>query len=390
MVSIWSELLLEVLDRHAPIKSHRIKKKYQPDWLTPEIMDLMKERNKCKINGNLDAYKHLRNKVSKQIEIEKKNTYQSKIEEGRSDPKSIWKIFKELGANRKTNSSESNINIKLGEQMITSETDLAELFNDYFVNVASNLKEPVTLSDNELLNNFVQSKVPTTTKFNIPLTTLTFVRNFLSNLNINKSTGLDNIGPRILKLSANVLAPSLLVIVNKSLITGKFPCSWKEAKVKPLFKTGAKDDKNNYRPISILPTVSKLIEKWVESKFSKYLNEYNLLHQSQSGFRSKHSTESAIVRMIDSWLKAVNDGKLTGCVMVDFRKAFDLVDRKILLNKLKCYKCDVNCLSWFESYLSNRTQRVSLNNNHSAPASVKCGVPQGSILGPLLFFNLYK
>ena len=133
----------------------------------------------------------------------------------------------------------------------------------------------------------------------------------------------------------------MLFIVNKSLITGKFPCSWKEAKVKPLFKTGAKDDKNKYRPISILPTVSKLIEK--------YLNEYNLLHQSQSGFRSKHSTESAIVRMVDSCLKAVNDGKLTGCVMVDFRKAFDLVDHKILLNKLKWYKCDVNCLSWFES-----------------------------------------
>ena len=177
----------------------------------------------------------------------------------------------------------------------------------------------------------------------------------------------------------------MLFIVNKSLITGKFPCSLKEAKVKPLFKTGAKDDKNTYRPISILLLVSKLIEKWVESQFSKYLNEYNLLHQSQSGFRSKHSTESAIVRMIDFWLKAVNDGKLTGCVMVDFRKAFDLVYHKILLNKLKCNKCDANCLSWFESYLSIRTQRVSLNNNLSTPAGVKFGVPQGSILGPLLF-----
>ena len=175
------------------------------------------------------------------------------------------------------------------------------------------------MSDNKLLNNFIQSKVPTTINFNIPLSTLTFVRNYLSNLNVNKSTGLDNIGPRIIKLSANVLAPNLLFIVNKILITGKFPGSWKEANVKPLFKTGAKDDKNNYRPISILPTVSKLIEKWVESQFLKYLNEYNLLHQSQSGFRSKHSTESAIVRMIDSCFKAVNDGTLTGCVMVDFR-----------------------------------------------------------------------
>ena len=91
-----------------------------------------------------------------------------------------------------------------------------------------------------------------------------------------------------------------------------------KAIVKPLFKTGAKDDKNKYRPISILPTVSKLIDKWVKSQFSKYLKKYSLLRQSQSGFRSKHSTESAIVRMIDSWLKAVNDGKLTSFVMVDF------------------------------------------------------------------------
>lgn len=385
IVSVWSTLLLEVLDRHAPIKHHRIKKKYQPDWLTPELMDTMKERNKCKIHGNMDAYKHLRNKVSKQIEKAKRASYQSKIEEGKSDPKSIWKIFKELGANCKTNSCESNINIKLGEQLVTDETEVAELFNDYFVNVASKLKEPIKLSDNELLNDYVRSKVPTTTEFNIPLTNIMFIHNFLSNLNVNKSTGFDNIGPRILKMSADVLAPSLMFIVNTSLITGEFPCSWKEAKVKPLFKSGAKDDKNNYRPISILPTVSKLIEKWVESQFSNYLNEHNLLHQSQSGFRSKHSTESAIVRMIDSWLKAVNDGKLTGCVLVDFRKAFDLVDHKILLNKLKCYKCDENCLAWFESYLTNRTQRVSLNNNLSKSARVACGVPQGSILGPLLF-----
>ena len=198
-------------------------------------------------------------------------------------------------------------------------------------------------------------------------------------MNLNKSTGLDNIDPKILKLSANILAPSLMCIVNNSITVGEFLCLWKEAKVKPLFKSGAKDEINNYRAISILPTVSKLIEKWVDS------HNFNLLHKSQSGFRSKHFTESAQVLMIDFWLKAINEGKIVGCVLIDFRKAFDLVDHRILLNKLKYYKCNDTSMSWFQSYLSNRTQRVSMNDNLSDPAQVTCGVPQGLILGPLLF-----
>ena len=205
------------------------------------------------------------------------------------------------------------------------------------------------------------------------------------NLNLKKSTGLDNIGPRILNMSADVVTPSLLFIINKSISTGKFPSVWKEAKVKPLFKNGNKEDVNNYRPISILPTVSKLIEKWVESQFSNYLNEFNLFYKSQSGFRPKHSTESALILTIDSWLKAINEGKIIGCVLVDFRKAFDLVDHQILLKKLQCYKCSDLSLSWFKSYLSHRTQRVALNSNVSEPSEIVHGVPQGSILGPLLF-----
>ena len=113
---------------------------------------------------------------------------------------------------------------------------------------------------------------------------------------------MDNIGPKILKLSANIIAPSLVYIINKSITSGTFPSVWKEAKVKPLFKSGDKDDINNYRPISILPTVSKLIEKWVDVNFSLFLNNISLLHKSQSGFRAKHSTESAMILMVYSWL----------------------------------------------------------------------------------------
>ena len=119
--------------------------------------------------------------------------------------------------------------------------------------------------------------------------------------------------------------------------------------------------------------------------FSMFLNNFNLLHKSQSSFRARHSTESALILMVDSWLKALNAGKLIGCVMIDFRKAFDLVDYQILLKKLKTYKCSDTCLAWFRSYLFNRTQRVAINNDLSDSSTANCGVPQGSILGPLLF-----
>ena len=345
----------------------------------------MKERNKCKLSGNISAYKTLRNKVSALIDIAKKDAYRSKIEDGKSDPRNIWKLFQDFGMDKKERENKSNIKLKSDDKLVTNQIDLTEIFNDYFVNIASKLKESPIQTDFAKLNNYVSAKVPSDTEFKIPMTTHTFVKKFLSSLNVNKSTGLDNIGPKILKLSADVITPSILYIVNKSISISQFPDLWKEAKVKPLFKSGCKDDINNYRPISILPTVSKLIEKWVEMQFSQYLNEFNLLHKSQSGFRPRHLTESALILMVDSWLKAINEGKIVGCVLVDFRKAFDLVDHEILLRKLKCYKCNDSCLSWFESYLCHRKQRVSLNNNLSSTSEVIHGVPQGSILGPLLF-----
>ena len=156
----------------------------------------------------------------------------------------------------------------------------------------------------------------------------------------------------------------------------------------PIFKTGDKDSVNNYRPISILPTLSKIIDKWIATKLMSYLNKYQLLHNNQSGFRKNHSTESALLPLLlmtDTWLKAINEGKLVGCAMIDFRKAFDLVDHKLLLNKLDTYRFSALSLSWYKSYLSNRTQQVVINNSSSNIGDVVCGVPQGSILGPLLF-----
>ena len=116
-----------------------------------------------------------------------------------------------------------------------------------------------------------------------------------------------------------------------------------------------------------------------------FLNSHKLLLDNQSGFREGYSTESALISIIDSWLKAINDGKYVGCLMIDFRKAFDLVDHSLLLQKLELYKCDETSLSWFTSYLSKRTQRVSMNSKCSQSEPIRYGVPQGSILGPPMF-----
>ena len=181
------------------------------------------------------------------------------------------------------------------------------------------------------------------------------------------------------------MSASITYLVNKSLLNGIFPQPWKEANSKSIFKSGCRDDVNNYRPISVLPTLPKFIEKWIHKQLMSFLNSYSLLHKQQSGFREGHSSESALILMIDSWLKAITDGKFVGCLMVDFCKAFDLVDHNLLLQKLRLYKCDENSLSWFNSYLSNRTQMVSINNKVSGSEPIKFGDSQGSVLGPLMF-----
>ena len=192
-----------------------------------------------------------------------------------------------------------------------------------------------------------------------------FVFRYLSTLAVSKATGLDGIGPKMLKLSSGIITKSITYIVNKCILyNGHFPDSWKQAKVNALFKSGAKDDINNYCPISILPTLSKLIEKFMQKHLMNYLNTFDVLHKFQSGFRSGHSTETALTLMTERWLKAINDGNIVGTIMIDFRKAFDLVDHDLLIHKLSLYKCGTNFLKLMASYLKSRTQVVSVHGKN--------------------------
>ena len=168
-------------------------------------------------------------------------------------------------------------------------------------------------------------------------------------------------------------------------MTGTFPTILKQARVIPIHKSGNTEDPGNYRPISILPTLSKIIEKHVVKQCLEYLERFSLLHKEQSGFRKSHSCHTALIKLTDTLYKQIDVGNLTGLVYIDFKKAFDLVNHQLLLQKLKLYNFDKYSIKWFNSYLSNRVQKVQIGPNYSKSCNISAGVPQGSILGPLLF-----
>ena len=215
--------------------------------------------------------------------------------------------------------------------------------------------------------------------------TVETVYKLLTKIDEKKSVGLDNIPHKLIKIAADVVAPSLTVIFTASINTGIFPQEGKESRVSPVYKSGARNDPSNYRPISVIPVVAKIFEKIVYEQLYEYLDNYNLLTTCQSGFRSLHSTLTALVEATNSWSVNIDNGLVNGVVFIDLKKAFDTIDHNIIPKKLGNYGVDLNSLKWFESYLTNRTQKCRVNDNLSSSNPVSCGVPQGNNFGPLLF-----
>ena len=280
----------------------------------------------------------------------------------------------------KKSTSIDRLNYK--NEVLTNNLDKANALNDFFTNIGANVEKKIPKSKQNF-QNFLKNR----NILNIihqPCDLLE-IGEIIKDFSASKACGPYSIPSSLFKSTCTVLAPVLLYLINKSLITGKFPDVLKLAKVCPIYKKNEIDECENYRPISLLSNIGKIFEKVMYKRIWNFLNEFDIIFEKQFGFRKKHSTNHALLSIVEDIRKNL-DKKLYTCgVFVDLEKAFDTVNHEILIEKLDHYGIRGSYNDWLKSYLTQRKQFVSLNESESYHKKITCGVPQGSVLGPLLF-----
>ena len=265
---------------------------------------------------------------------------------------------------------------------ITEPKKIVDTMNNFFVNIGKTVEEKIPH-----VSKSFSSYLGNRNDFSIVLNPCTNdeISKYLCNLNVSKACGPNSIPTAILKSFSGTFIQPLTFVINKSLIEGVFPSLLKSASVCPIFKKNDKTNCANYRPISLLSNLSKIFERAMYDRIELFFNDFKLIYKLQYGFRKKHSTNHALLSIVEEIRKNLNNKTFSCGVFVDLEKAFDTVNHMILIEKLEHYGIRGPTNKWIKSYLMNRKQYVNLNGVNSDVGLVTCGVPQGSILGPLLF-----
>lgn len=387
-VSYLESKITTLFNIHAPIRKIRVTKKYNP-WITPNIKRMMVIRDRAlsdykKLLKNIHAtnvqtktkfefYKEMRNFVTASIRREKKAYIENILNTNINNSRILWNNLDKLNICSKNRNNE-----------IPPELRDPDAINNFFITTVT--RSPADVDTVKYFNENKHQNVEENLIFT--MVTAEEVRKVVYEISTNVK-GVDGISSEMLKMSLPYCCDALTHIVNFSLMHSVVPERWKHALITPIPKKDKISTLNELRPISILPAMSKVIEKIVYARLKTHIDHYNILPINQSGFRPNHSTSTALLDVVDDMLRAVDKCKVTISIMLDYSKAFDSIDHSLLVAKLKYYGLSNNALDWFKHYLYNRLQQVQISTEEgkifSDTAQITTGVPQGSILGPLLF-----
>lgn len=355
-------------------------------WITPGLLRCIRHKDKL----HLDAKNHPDNDMKQliyrryktfcdRIVNNNKNSFEKqKIENSLSNLKQTWNTIREVTNTNKT----KTVPIDLLHASKTEQESIEQV-NAFFSNIGRNLAE-------EIMNSISTDSIPTSTP-TLPNSLILLptdpseVEHILLSLKNNSSSGWDNIPTTFLKQARHIIIPPLVKLLNMCIEQGKFPKVFKKAIIHPIHKGGDRCRVNNYRPISVLPALSKIFEKILNIRLVKYLNKYNILASQQFGFRAGRSAEDAVIGLSTSIAESLDKHEKSIAVFLDLAKAFDTVHIPLLLKKMEHIGVRGSCLDLFRHYLTDRTQFVKIGNYVSSESLISYGVPQGSILGPSLF-----
>ena len=367
------------------------KRSIKKPWLTKALLKSIKRKNKLykqflhkpTQNNNL-LYKSFKNKLNHILRSARRLYYEKKLEYAKANTHATWKILNDI-LNRKKSKPKVNSIFTCDGQEISDPVIIANKFCKYFSSIGPNLAKEIQshpFSHKDFLSgSFAESIVfNPATKEEI----IVIAQSFAS----NKAAGYDNIPTSLIKESIQLISEPLAHIINLSIAHGIVPDQMKIARVIPLFKADDQSLFTNYRPVSVLPSFSKFLERIIYNRLNDYLTNLNVLCDEQYGFRKNHSPTLALIDLYDKISSALDRGDIAVGIFLDLSKAFDTVNHNILFEKLEHYGICGLALKWVKSYFSNRLQFVDFNGHVSSRFNISCGVPQGSILGPL-FFLLY-
>ena len=387
-ISQLDNYILTTYNSCCPIKTKTLTRKdIEKPWINVEIKTNIKRRQNLLLlykqnKTSVTVYNRFRNLVTNQIRSSKKLYFHNLLNSIKSDIKKTWKIINNFIRSKQINKKFEINSIVNDNEIITDKNDIASIFNTHFTSIGKKISD--SIESNNLADPLSYLRTSPTNSFFFSKISSLDIQNIIVKFK-NKSCPINTYPIKIIKALAPILSNILAILINKSFITGKFPDYLKIARVIPVFKAGDKKDISNYRPISILSIFSKIYEKIAHKQILSFINKFKLLHNNQYGFRPKRSTTQAILDNLQFIYNSLDAGDTALSIFLDFSKAFDSINHQILLSKLNRYGFRGLTNQWFKSYLSNRKQYVSINEISSEMQNITHGVPQGSILGPILF-----